>query len=204
MATRLAIDFTGMGVSFWANAVFSMKICHSVMVTSQVWFDGDEILWDRPGYMLTELLNSDRAAAHAAALREAALFSDVLPTFVALSHVGTANLVQLIDMPKGLETLLPPFKSIVTDIAEISGDNVVLVGNTMEHFREAQAKGWLTVWVNRDRSANTTDILPDAEIHSLLDLPDVVESMEEARAYADAVREIEESAVVCEPPVANS
>lgn len=167
--------------------MFVVEICHSVGVTSQVWFDGDEIFWDRPEYQLSEMLESQTSQTAAKAVSPPALYPDVLPTFMALSHVGTANLVQYLPMPAECQGVLPPFTRTVSDFAEVSGDDVVLVGKTLEHFPEATAKGWLTVWLNRDRSANLTGVLPDAEIHSMLDLPDVVESMVEARARALAV-----------------
>ena len=61
-------------------------------------------------------------------------------------------------------------------------DHIVLISNNVAAFDLAAERGWLTVWLNRDRVANLSDVMPSAEIHSLLDLPEVLEAIEEARA----------------------
>ena len=163
--------------------------------------------------MIAQLLETSPTAELSSVTRDLTLYPDVLPTFMALSHVGSANLVQLLPMPDGHEELLPPFAAQVHSIEQIdrdglAGDDIVLVASTMENFALAQSKGWLTVWLNRDRSANMTGVLPDAEIHSLLDLPDVVESMQEARARANALLEnglsFDIPAAYSLPPLASS
>ena len=58
----------------------------------------------------------------------------------------------------------------------------MLISNNVAAFDLAAERGWLTVWLNRDRVANLSDVMPSAEIHSLLDLPEVLEAIEEARA----------------------
>ena len=164
-------------------------------MTSQVWFDGDETLWDRPGYMLTELLNSAPApqggvntaiSSAASSSRVPTLYPDVLPTLMSLAHFGTANLVQYVPMPEGFDDVLPPVERRAASIDEITGEDVVLVSTTLDNFPAATARGWLTIWLNRDRVSNLTSVLPDAEVQSLLDLPDALESMLEARAAARA------------------
>lgn len=87
-------------------------------------------------------------------------------------------------MPEGCEDLLPPFAHYAGTVEEIPSSNVVFVSESHEHFAYAAQRGWLTVLLNRTRGANLGEILPDAEIHSLLDLPDVLESMWEARGEA--------------------
>lgn len=38
------------------------------------------------------------------------------------------------------------------------------------------------MWLNRDRVANLSETMPSAEIHSLLDLPEALDAIDEARA----------------------
>ncbi|GAA1575850.1 MULTISPECIES: hypothetical protein [Dermacoccus] len=183
-------------------------------MTISVWFDGDETLWDRRGYMLTGLLEQGARAGGRSDEREPELFADVLPTMVGLSETGTVNLIDYAPMPEGHECLLPPFKArvdgphapsnaapelhttenhlnwietldrIESVVAETGKpvDHIVLISNNVAAFDLAAERGWLTVWLNRDRVANLSDVMPSAEIHSLLDLPEVLEAIEEARA----------------------
>lgn len=60
-------------------------------------------------------------------------------------------------------------------------DDVVLVSNTVAQFAQAAERGWLTVWLNRDRVANLSDTAPSVEIHSLLDLPEALDAIADAR-----------------------
>lgn len=166
------------------NAVILPEICHAWTVTTQVWFDGDEILWDRAGYMLSDLLVGSTDSTASATHRQATVFADVLPTLVSLGRVGTTGLVQRLPMPQGCEHLLPPFAHYADSVADIAGAGVVLVSESMEHAELAAQRGWLTVWLNRARGANLSEYLPDVEIHSLLDLPDVLQTMGEAREVA--------------------
>lgn len=181
-------------------------------MTLSVWFDGDETLWDRRGYMLTGLL--DEPAHAGGATRAPALFPDVLPAMVDLTERGSVNLIDYAPMPAGHDDVLPPFAARVDApgapsdllpelhdteadldwlatferidavIAE-SGrtpDDIVLISNTVGPFAKAAERGWLTVWLNRDRVANLSETMPSAEIHSLLDLPEALDAIDEARA----------------------
>lgn len=178
-------------------------------MTFSVWFDGDDTLWDRKGYMLTGLLEPAKPLGDPA--RETELFSDVLPTFVDLTDIGPVNLIEYAPMPDGHEDLLPPFQARVEGppapsdvvapelhatastlhwvevcdrIAEHAkdADDVLIVSNSAGPFAEAAERGWMTVWLNRDRVANLSEVVPTVEIHSLLDLPEALETLDEARA----------------------
>lgn len=195
-------------------------------MTTSVWFDGDETLWDRKGYQLTGLLAPETRPDGAARAPE--LFSDVLPSMVGLAEHGTLNLIDYAPMPEGYEHVLPPFTArvdgpqapsdfvpelhdtesaldwietfdrIQTVIAEAAGevDDVILISNTVAAFDAAAERGWLTVWLNRDRVANLSDITPTVEVHSLLDLPEALAAINEARATVAAL----ESTLETKPP----
>jgi FMN hydrolase / 5-amino-6-(5-phospho-D-ribitylamino)uracil phosphatase len=50
------------------------------------------------------------------------------------------------------------------------------IGDSLDTDVEgARRAGALSVWLNRDRKANSTDIRPDYEIHSLIDLEDLLD-----------------------------
>ena len=181
-------------------------------MTFSVWFDGDETLWDRRGYMLTGLL--DEPSHVDDVTRAPELFPDVLPAMVDLAERGSVNLINYAPMPAGHEHVLPPFAAHVDApgapsdlppelhdteadlnwlatferidavIAESGSapDDVVLISNTVGPFAKAAERGWLTVWLNRDRVANLSESMPSAEIHSLLDLPEALDAIDEARA----------------------
>lgn len=175
-----------------------------------VWFDGDETLWDRQGYTLSDLLDPEGQASEPTGT---SLYNDVLPTFVALNDAGTVNLISYAPMPEGLDELLPPthqqiagpkapsallpelqatesqlnWIEILDHIEQASGevDDIVFVSNTTGAFEKASERGWITVWLNRDRVANLSETLATAEIHTLLDLPEVLAAIDEARAAID-------------------
>ena len=67
-------------------------------------------------------------------------------------------------------------------IDQVEFADVVLISNTVGPFAKAAERGWLTVWLNRDRVANLSETMPSAEIHSLLDLPEALDAIDEARA----------------------
>lgn len=142
--------------------------------------------------------------------RTAELFADVLPAFFALKELGDVNLIEYASTPAGTEGLLPPFTHTVPGpeapsdlmpslhvaesqmnwipVAEqvsahsADAEDIVVVSNTLSPFELAAEKGWITIWLNRDRVANLTGIVPDAEIHTLLDLPEALETYLDARA----------------------
>lgn len=74
----------------------------------------------------------------------------------------------------------------IQGVVEAAGgvDDVVLISENLGAFELAAERGWTTVWLNRDRVAKLSDVMPTAEIHSLLDLPEALEAVDEARAVA--------------------
>lgn len=102
------------------------------------------------------------------------------PTDVAPELHDTAshlNWIEVFDRVQG----------VITESAE-PVDDVILISENIGSFDVAAERGWITVWLNRDRVAKLSDVTPTAEIHSLLDLPEVLEAIDEGRA---AVAEIQ-------------
>lgn len=180
-------------------------------VTVAVWFDGDETLWDRRGFMLSGL-ESELNGGRGGDLRKAEVFADVAPSLLTLIEHYSINLIEYSELPEGAGELLPPFENIVRGPATPAdiepslhtvesrlnwidtletiegltsdGSDVILVSDTLAGFELAADRGWMTVWLNRDRMANLSDVLPHVEIHTLLDLPDAIETMQDAVAAA--------------------
>lgn len=72
----------------------------------------------------------------------------------------------------------------ISDASDGGADDIILVSENLGAFELAADRGWTTVWLNRDRVAKLADVMPTAEIHSLLDLPEVLEAIDEARAVS--------------------
>lgn len=181
-------------------------------MTFSVWFDGDETLWDRRRYMLTGLLDEPSHVDDATrapelfpdvlpamvdlAERGSVNLIDYAPMPAGHEHV-LPPFAAHVDAPGAPSDLLPElhdteadlnwlatFERIDAAIAESGSapDDVVLISNTVGPFAKAAERGWLTVWLNRDRVANLSETMPSAEIHSLLDLPEALDAIDEARA----------------------
>lgn len=67
---------------------------------------------------------------------------------------------------------------IAADHIAVPPAHLAMVGDSLTHdVAGAQHAGWHGIWLNRDRQAQPYDVLPDAELHTLHDLPAALAAM---------------------------
>ena len=77
----------------------------------------------------------------------------------------------------GLEKPDPRLFHIAADRAACDPKSFLHVGDSLENDVEgANEAGVYSVWLNRDRSLNETDIRPDAEVNMLSEILELVDS----------------------------
>jgi FMN hydrolase / 5-amino-6-(5-phospho-D-ribitylamino)uracil phosphatase len=67
---------------------------------------------------------------------------------------------------------------IAADHIAVPPARLAMVGDSLTHdVADAQHAGWHGIWLNRSRRGHPDEVLPDAELHTLRDLPAVLAAM---------------------------
>jgi phosphoglycolate phosphatase-like HAD superfamily hydrolase len=126
---------------------------HPGPVIEGVFFDGDQTLWD------FEVLMRRALASTLDYLRE--------------SRPGRAT--SSLDVESVVDRRL---FDIAADHIAVPSARLAMVGDSLTHdVAGAQHAGWHGIWLNRGRRGHPDEVLPDAELDTLRDLPAVLAAM---------------------------